>query len=157
MSSISSQGNRLPLDLLQTPTLKPGAGPSKRDFLWATDDNPLSRASKPDQDNSIGSAFIIKGTPIAQADAQAQSRKAAEGLVSATFIEPILKQIRESNTAPPPFGPSRAEKQFASLLDTKLSDEIVRAANFPLVERITNQLLKNMPQPQPEQSIDIQG
>jgi Rod binding domain-containing protein len=88
----------------------------------------------------------------------AQARTAAEGLVSTTFIEPILKQVRESNTAPPPFGPSRAEKQFSSLLDTKLADEIVHAANFPLVDRIASQLLRNMPQVQNEVPIiDIQG
>lgn len=86
------------------------------------------------------------------------ARKAAEGLVSTTFIEPILKQVRESNNTPPPFGPSTAEKQFASLLDTKLADEIVKAANFPLVERITAQLLQNMPQADaPTQAIDTKG
>ncbi len=87
-----------------------------------------------------------------------KARLAAEGLVSATFIEPILKQVRESNNTPPPFGPSSAEKQFSSLLDTKLADEIVKAANFPLVERITAQLLKNMPQTDlPTQAIDTKG
>ena len=90
--------------------------------------------------------------------AESTARGAAEGLVATTFIEPILKQIRESNTAPPPFGPSRAEKQFSSLLDSKLSDEIVHAANFPLVERITSELLKNMPQdPSQASTIDTQG
>lgn len=92
----------------------------------------------------------------------AKAAEAAEGLVATTFIEPILKQVRESNDAPPPFGPSNAEKQFSALLDTKLSDEIVHAANFPLVERITQQLLQNMPaleaadQP-PKQSIDTRA
>lgn len=99
--------------------------------------------------------------PAADEDTESQAtraRTAAEGLVSTTFIEPILKQMRESNNTPPPFGPSNAEKQFASLLDTKLADEIVHAANFPLVERITAQLLKNMPAIEiKEQSIDIKG
>tara|TARA_R110002072_G_scaffold42064_12_gene118205 strand:- start:160775 stop:161275 length:501 start_codon:yes stop_codon:yes gene_type:complete len=92
----------------------------------------------------------------------AKAAEAAEGLVATTFIEPILKQVRESNDAPPPFGPSNAEKQFSALLDTKLSDEIVHAANFPLVERITQQLLKNMPALEaadqtPKQSIDTRA
>ena len=92
----------------------------------------------------------------------AKAAEAAEGLVATTFIEPILKQVRESNDAPPPFGPSNAEKQFSALLDTKLSDEIVHAANFPLVERITQQLLKNMPAIEaadqtPKQSIDTRA
>lgn len=92
----------------------------------------------------------------------AKAAAAAEGLISATFIEPILKQVRESNDTPPPFGPSNAEKQFSALLDTKLSDEIVHAANFPLVERITQQLLENMPAIEavdqtPKKSIDTRA
>ena len=87
-----------------------------------------------------------------------KARQAAEGLVSTTFIEPILKQMRESNNTPPPFGPSRAEKQFASLLDTKLSDEMVKASNFPLVQRIADQLLRNMPVTEtPTQAFDTEG
>ncbi|MBL4697994.1 MAG: rod-binding protein, partial [Phycisphaerales bacterium] len=81
---------------------------------------------------------------------------------STTFIEPILKQMRESNNTPPPFGPGKAEKQFATLLDTQLADKIVHAANFPLVQRITNDILRNMPAdpaaPQtPKQTLDIKG
>ncbi len=97
-------------------------------------------------------------TPDQASTRETQAKKAAEGLVSNTFIEPILKQIRESNDAPPPFGPTKAEKQFASLLDTKLADEIVQSSNFPLVERITQQLLNNMPATQNEHNgIDIRG
>ncbi|MGV6814407.1 MAG: hypothetical protein ACWA5W_05270 [Phycisphaerales bacterium] len=82
-------------------------------------------------------------------DQVAQARKAAEGLVSNTFIEPILKQIRESNDAPPPFGPTQAEKQFGALLDTKVADEIVQGTNFPIVEQITQRLLSYTPAGQP--------
>ena len=97
-------------------------------------------------------------TPESIQTPQEKARMAAEGLVSTTFIEPILKQMRESNNTPPPFGPSRAEKQFASLLDTKLSDEIVKASNFPLIQRITDELLRNMPVAKaPEQQLDTQG
>lgn len=71
------------------------------------------------------------------------ARKAAQGLVSTTFIEPILKQARESNDAPPPFGPSRVEKQFGALLDTSLAEEIVQASDFPLVDRIAADLSKH--------------
>ncbi len=107
--------------------------------------NPLSIATKPSSNDESQSSTV-------------RARQAAEGLVSTTFIEPILKQMRESNDTPPPFGPSNAEKQFASLLDTKLADEIVRAANFPLVERITAQLLRNMPDIQiNEKPLDIKG
>ncbi len=36
-------------------------------------------------------------------------RKAAEQLVSATFITPILSQVRESSQAAPPFAPTQGE------------------------------------------------
>ncbi len=120
------------------PSSRPAVGTGKQppkdtNPLSNPNPNPLSIATKPGSADEPGSAPL-------------RARQAAEGLVSTTFIEPILKQVRESNDTPPPFGPSRAEKQFASLLDTELADEIVRAANFPLVERITAQLLRNMPE-----------
>jgi Rod binding domain-containing protein len=142
MSSISTRSN-LPIDLLTRPPVDPRKQASKHtDPLRAASTTGLSQATKPGAEESQSS----------------QARTAAEGLVSTTFIEPILKQVRESNTAPPPFGPSNAEKQFSSLLDTKLADEIVHAANFPLVERITQQLLRNMPGiDAPKETLDIKG
>ena len=177
MSSISSHRNTLPIDRLNTPVVKPmkqsseGRNPlqnanpgSDPQTLQVTPENLKQPSEHAGElwaaDTSTQLRTIIANTKqSAQAELtpEAEARVAAEGLVSSTFIEPILKQIRESNTAPPPFGPSSAEKQFSSLLDTNIADEIVHAANFPLVERIANQLLKNMPQIQPEQSIDIKG
>ncbi len=67
---------------------------------------------------------------------------AARQLVATTLVEPILKQARESNQAPPPFGPTQAERQFGSLLDHKLAQDIVTASGFPLVDRLARDLLK---------------
>lgn len=85
----------------------------------------------------------------------ANARQAAEGLVATSFIKPILAQARESNNAPPPFGPTQAEKQFQSLLDNRLSDELVRAARFPLVERMVKQFTANLGQPEQNQRVDL--
>jgi len=146
MSTISNTRPNMTLDLLaqkSTDARKP----------LPKDKGPLSIANR--------QGLSIAHNPNAPQGIQTREEKAqeaAEGLVSTTFIEPILKQMRESNNTPPPFGPSRAEKQFSALLDTKLSDEIVQAANFPLIERITAQLLRNMPVTQtPEPGIDTQG
>lgn len=73
---------------------------------------------------------------------EARAREAAELLVSTTLIEPILKQAREANNAPPPFAPTQAEKQFGSLLDHRLAHEIVSSANFSIVDRLARNLLK---------------
>ncbi|MCR9075939.1 MAG: rod-binding protein [bacterium] len=85
-----------------------------------------------------------------------EARAAAEGLVATSFIKPILSQIRESNNAPPPFGPTQAEKQFGSLLDNQLADEIARAAQFPIVDRLVEQFTRHLPPREPSaQSLDL--
>jgi Rod binding domain-containing protein len=76
---------------------------------------------------------------------RAEAREAAEALVSTSFIKPILAQLRESNNAPAPFGPTQAEKQFGALLDTQLADEISRAAQFPIVDRLVEQFTSHLP------------
>jgi Rod binding domain-containing protein len=75
-----------------------------------------------------------------------RAREAAEGLVSTSLIIPILKQVRESNNAAPPFGPTQAEKQFGALLDNQLADEIAHAAQFPIVDRMVEQFTRNLAQ-----------
>ena len=72
-----------------------------------------------------------------------QAREAAEQLVSTTLILPVLKQLRESNNAAPPFAPTDAEKQFGALLDHRLAHDIVKGANFPMVDRLARDLLRN--------------
>jgi Rod binding domain-containing protein len=72
---------------------------------------------------------------------QDQARSTAEQLVAVAFIQPLLKQMRESSTAPPPFAPTQAERQFGSLMDASLAQEIVRAQQFPLVDRLARHLL----------------
>ena len=64
-------------------------------------------------------------------------REAAEQLVSATFIVPVLNQIRESSDAAPPFAPTQGEKQFGALLDQRIADEIVKSSRMPIVDRLT--------------------
>ncbi len=75
---------------------------------------------------------------------QAVAREAAEKLIATTLVEPILKQMRETNNAAPPFGPTPAEKQFGALLDHRLSHDLVRSANFPIVDRVARDLLRNL-------------
>ena len=85
----------------------------------------------------------------------AEARTAAEGLVATSFIKPILTQVRESNNAPPPFGPTSAEKQFGSLLDNELADEITRASQFPIVDRLVEQFTRHLPKQEETTSVDV--
>jgi Rod binding domain-containing protein len=75
-------------------------------------------------------------------DPAGRARSAAEQFVAVTFVEPILKQLRETSQAAPPFAPTQGEKQFRALLDAKFAHQIVRASRFPLVDRLAGDLLR---------------
>lgn len=64
-------------------------------------------------------------------------REAAEDLVANAFIAPVLRQIRETSDAAPPFQPTPAEKQFGQMLDAETARQIVRKSRLPLVDRLT--------------------
>jgi Rod binding domain-containing protein len=81
----------------------------------------------------------IEANPSATAEAQAKD--AAAQWVAASLVQPLLKQLRDLNSAAPPFGPGPAEKQFGALMDADLAQRIVCARNFPLVDRVARQLL----------------
>jgi len=68
------------------------------------------------------------------------ARDAAERFVAMALVHPLLKEFRESNQAAPPFAPTEAEKQFGALLDAELANRVVRAAGFPLVDRLAREL-----------------
>ena len=71
-----------------------------------------------------------------------QARDVAEQYVSITLVQPMLKQLRETNNAAPPFAPTAAEKQFRSLTDADLAQRIVHAKQFPLVDRVAHDMLR---------------
>lgn len=73
---------------------------------------------------------------------EAKARDAAEQFVSLALLQPIFKQMREAQTAPPPFGASNAEKQFRALMDAEIAQRMVKRANWTLVDRVAESLLK---------------
>lgn len=70
------------------------------------------------------------------------ARAAAEDFVALTFVQPILKQLRESNQTAAPFAPGQAEKTFQGLADEEIARRIVRASQWGLVDRIASDLAK---------------
>ncbi|MCL4742571.1 MAG: hypothetical protein KJZ54_10255 [Phycisphaerales bacterium] len=70
------------------------------------------------------------------------ARETAEKLVAITFVEPVLKRLRESDGAAPPFAPGPGERQFRALLDARVAHDIVRAARLPMVDRLAHDLLR---------------
>ncbi|TVQ63831.1 MAG: hypothetical protein EA378_00895 [Phycisphaerales bacterium] len=75
-------------------------------------------------------------------DAKSRAREAAEQLVSITFVQPILAQMRASEGAAAPFKPTPGEKQFGALLDAELAQQVTKAARFSLVDRVAQDLLR---------------
>jgi len=57
-------------------------------------------------------------------------------------VLPVLKQLRETNSAWGPFAPGRHEKTFGALLDSEIASKIVKASGFGLVDRLAHDLLK---------------
>lgn len=74
-------------------------------------------------------------------DDRAVVRKAAGQLVSSTFIMPLLRSLHENSLVVSPFAPGFAEKRFQPLLDQQVADRITSAADFPLIDVITDRLL----------------
>ncbi|MCB9844893.1 MAG: hypothetical protein H6811_02750 [Phycisphaeraceae bacterium] len=72
------------------------------------------------------------------------ARRQAEQLVAITFVQPILRETREANATPPPFGPSQAERQLGPIFDAQIADRLVRASNFPIVDRIASDLMRRL-------------
>lgn len=70
------------------------------------------------------------------------ARRAAEDFVAMAFVEPLLAQLREGNNAAPPFAPGPAERQFGEIMDQVTSRQLVRASNFPLVDRLEADLAR---------------
>jgi Rod binding domain-containing protein len=78
-------------------------------------------------------------TPEERKDA---ARQSAQDFVAVTLVQPLLKQLRESNHAAAPFAPSSAELQFRSMADAQIAQRIVRATNFPIVDAVARNLLR---------------
>jgi len=62
--------------------------------------------------------------------------KAARDLVSIALVQPILKQLRQSNNAAAPFAPGPMEKQFGTFLDAQYANSLVKSGNFGLVSAV---------------------
>ncbi len=81
----------------------------------------------------------VDDTPAAKA---AAAREGAQDFVAVTLVQPLLKQLRESNHAAPPFAPSSAELQFRAMMDAQVAQKIVRASSFPIVDVVARNLMR---------------
>lgn len=94
------------------------------------------------EDQASFSKVLSRENHRVQVTPEAKARDAAEQFVSLALLQPIFKQMREAQTAPPPFGASNAEKQFRALMDAEIAQRMVKRANWALVDRVAEGLLK---------------
>lgn len=71
-----------------------------------------------------------------------KTRKAAQDFVALAFVQPILKQLRESNQAAAPFAATSAQKSFQGMLDGVLSRKITQGSNWALVDKVADRMLR---------------
>ena len=96
---------------------------------------PLSATTQANARNDVAFADIMRqARGAASVD---DVRQAAEDLVANAFIAPVLRQMRETSDAAPPFQQTPAEKQFGQMLDIETARQIVRKSDLPIVDRLT--------------------
>ena len=114
-----------------------------------TVDSPAMRAPPRTQrlaDNQRSFAGVMgragSAGPSTPQTAPGRARDTAEQFVAHTLILPLLRQLRQTDQAAPPFAPTQAEKQFRALQDAELAQRIAHAERFPIVDRLARDLLK---------------
>ena len=80
-------------------------------------------------------------------------RRAAQDLVSIALVQPILKQLRQSNNAAAPFAPGPMEKQFGTFLDAQYANSLVKSGNFCLVSAVQRWMSERDRAPLTEQQL----
>lgn len=103
--------------------------------------SPLFGSRLADRQDSFAAILARADAGRADRNPERAARDAAEQFVSVTLVQPILAQLRSSNSAAPPFAPSRGERQFQAMMDAHIAQNVVRAAQFPLVDRLARQML----------------
>lgn len=125
-NGVRQLGLSSPADLAQAASLVPRSDPlteRQRSFAGI-----LSRANQ-----HPGAAALSP---------ERQARETAEQFVAMSFVQPLLKQLRDTNGAAAPFAPSKGEKQMQSMLDGVLAEKLVSSQRWPLVDRIADDMLK---------------
>jgi len=75
----------------------------------------------------------------------AKARQAAEEFVAISLVQPILNNLRSEPLVDPEnmaIHPGEGEKVMQPLWDAQVAKRIVKAADWPIVDRLADQLLK---------------
>ena len=76
-------------------------------------------------------------TPLAK-----KVREASEQLVASAFVLPILQKMQDDPFRSDMFHGGSGEDMFAQQWNTHVADDIVKRANFPMVDAVYNQIMR---------------
>lgn len=97
------------------------------------------RANRDDDRALFTDALAKARSAAAPKDA---AREAAEQLVAASLVMPVLKGLRESSNAAAPFAPGPGERTFRGMMDDMLAQRLVKRSNWALVESVATRVLR---------------
>jgi Rod binding domain-containing protein len=96
------------------------------------------------EDQELFSQVISRAKANPDETPEQKARGAAQQLVATALVQPVLKQLRESNNAAPPFAPNEAERTFRSLSDAALAQRMVGSEHWELVNVLARRMLTKM-------------
>ena len=95
--------------------------------------------SAPGFAESLG-ASALKGREDAQRNNQntapEEAQKAAQQLVASAFLQPMFKQLRESQFKTGLFDGGQAEQAFQQRLHTRIADRMSQTMDLPMVDAV---------------------
>ncbi len=104
-----------------------------------------------------GFASALSASSEDAAAIRQEAREAASQFVATAFIMPVLKMMHDTPFATEPFAPNSAQKRFMPMLDWQIADRVTSSANFPLVDRIVQQMTQHLPASEPTGGVDVRG
>ena len=95
-------------------------------------------------DQELFSQVISRAKGKGGSTPQERARTAAEQLVSTALVQPVFKQLRESNNAAEPFAPNQAEPHVPRADGCTNCARMVHSSHWGLVDHLARGMLKKM-------------
>lgn len=92
-------------------------------------------------DRDLFAAAIARHQAAPGASREDQARDAAQQLVAASLVSPVLASLRQSPWAAAPFAPNQAERTFGQMYDAALAQRLVQSSRWPLVDAVARRML----------------
>lgn len=113
----------------------------------AASKTPVAETRRDDADQASFLREMVRrldGKPGGDDSPEELASLAAQRLVSATFVEPFVRDARENSAPTGRFAPGTAEQRFGHLMDRALADSIVSKPGFAGVASLERRLLQQI-------------